>query len=64
MDVKVALDRIKRINLYHEEIYEDEDLDGNLVFEKFTEYDGTVGDLYAEEIRCIEEYIKRLTCAD
>lgn len=51
---KKALERLSEIELYHEDIYEDEDLDGDWTVERFTVYDGTIRDVYAEEIETLK----------
>ena len=51
---KKALQRLSEIELYHEEIDEDEDLDGDWIVEKYTVCDGIIRDLYAEDIEMLE----------
>lgn len=50
-----ALERISNIDLYHEEINEDEDLDGEWIVERDCVYDGIVSEIYKEELDTIKQ---------
>ena len=50
-----ALKKISNIDLYHEEIIEDEDLDGEWIVERDCVYDGIVSEIYKEELDAIKQ---------
>lgn len=57
---KSALQRLADIELCHEEIDEDEDMDGEWIVERYTVCDGTIRDLYAEDIELLEDALEML----
>lgn len=59
-EAKRALQRLAEIELCHEEIDEDEDFDGEWTVERYTVCDGTVRDLYAEDIETLEHALEML----
>lgn len=59
-EAKKALQRLAEIELYHEEIDEDEDFDGEWTVERYTVYDGTIRELYAEDIETLEAALDML----
>ena len=50
-----ALKRISNIELYHEEIIEDENFDGEWVVERDCVYGGIVSEIYKDEIQTIKQ---------
>jgi hypothetical protein len=50
---KDAVEKLAKVELYHEDLYEDEDFDGNWTYERYCVCDGTVGEVYKEEIEAI-----------
>jgi hypothetical protein len=59
-EAKRALQRLSEIELCHEEIDEDEDFDGNWIVDRYTVCDGTIRDLYAEDIETLEAALDML----
>ena len=55
-----ALKTIKEIELSHIEYDEDEDMDGEWVYDTYEEYDGTIEENYSDEIKTIETSVKAL----
>ena len=55
-----ALKTIANIELYHKEIYEDEDFEGNWTYDETCEYDGLVCEVYKQEIDTIKQCLERL----
>ena len=59
-----ALKVIKNIKLSHVETEEDEDFDGNWVYDTIEVNDGLIGDKYSKQIKILKQALQRLEAID